>query len=352
MISRLSVLILGLLLAALAVAQTAPVLRPGDVIKVVCEEMTGSGDYPLDRFGNANIAFIGKVNLAGLTEIEAAAMIAKQLETKGIAARATVTVKLLASKDAPILYTGAVEKGGEIAPRKGLKLSDLIPIAQPTSAADMKKIRITSRDGLVLVVNHAAGGEGSNPELRSGDQVYFPLVDRAQEVYVLGGVARPGRLPFKGSLNTKEALEAVGGVLPHANSWRARITKPNGEEWPLDLSEDGREIQLEPGDVITVPLVDKQRFVTVSGAVVRPGPVELRFGMAWEQAIEAAGGYLVDADPARVTVKRMRDKGEKVIITTPLEPYDFVEVPFRRGKGSPAIEAALRVFSILSVIGR
>lgn len=352
-ILRILLLLVTVAAGALAFGQADSRLRPGDSVKVLCEEEpTISAEYRLDRQGYAAINLVGKVNLAGLTEAEAASLIKAEIEAKGLVLRPTVSVKLLQPKDVPILFAGSVEKGGEVAPRPGLRLSDVVALAEPTEAADMKKVRITSRDGKVLIVDYTTPGPQQNPEIRAGDHVFFPLVERALEVYVLGGVKQPGRIAFREGMTIKELLEASGGPLPHANIWRAKLVKPNGEEWPLDLETDGQQVKVEPGDTLNVPLVDRQRFVTVVGAVAKPGLVELQFAMDVRRAVEMAGGLLAEADPNGINVRRVRSKGDRIYLTTPLEPYDIVEVPYSRDKSNAVVQAALRILSILTVFGR
>jgi protein involved in polysaccharide export with SLBB domain len=352
MLSRLLAACLMLLLCCFAAAQDRA-LRPADVIKVICEEEPSIGaEYKLDRLGAAQINLLGSINLAGFTEPEAAALIKREIESRGILPRATITVRVQPSKDSPILYAGAVKRGGEVKPRVGLRLSEVVSLAEPTGAADMTRIKITSRLGQILLVDFTTAGPKQNPELRPGDHVFFPLVERALEVYILGAVAKPGSLPHRKGLTAKEALAESGGVLPGANASRAKVIKVNGEEWPLDLSEEGRDVQVEPGDTIAVPTVDRQRFVSVIGAVVRPGVVELEFGMNAARAVEAAGGFLPDADPQAVRVKRLRPDGERITANTPLLAFDTVEVPYTKSKSSAILQAALRVLSFISVFGR
>src|SRR5688572_12459646 len=131
---RFLLLLVALIIPALTAAQEAT-LRATDVIRIVCEEDPSfGGEFRLSAEGRISLPSVGSVRLGGLTESGAAQRIAELLVSKGLVERATVVVRLLPSASAPISYSGAVVQSGEIVPRPGIRLKDLIEIAKPTGA--------------------------------------------------------------------------------------------------------------------------------------------------------------------------------------------------------------------------
>jgi polysaccharide export outer membrane protein len=119
-------------------------------------------------------------------------------------------------------------------------------------------------------------------------------------VWVRGEVNRPGRKPLRGGSRLVDALVEAGGFSGRASGevtverqegafadgskarrflFRPGSPTPEGQ---LDL-----ELPLHHRDVVTAAL---QRYVTVGGAVARPGRYALDRGMTVSRAISTAGG--------------------------------------------------------------
>jgi protein involved in polysaccharide export with SLBB domain len=119
-------------------------------------------------------------------------------------------------------------------------------------------------------------------------------------VWVRGEVNRPGRKPLRAGSRLVDALVEAGGFSGRASGdvsvERQEGTFPDGSrtrrfrfrpgtptpEGQLDL-----ELPLQHRDVVTASL---QRYVTVGGAVVRPGKYALDNGMTVSAVITSAGG--------------------------------------------------------------
>ena len=88
-------------------------------------------------------------------------------------------------------------------------------------------------------------------------------VTKAEVVFVIGEVGRPGPIPLDGnSMSAMEAVAAAGGVLRSASSAKARILreKPGTAtrvEMDLDLKKimrgESADVPLAAGDILTVP---------------------------------------------------------------------------------------------------
>lgn len=340
-------LLVGLLAAAWGQARA---IQPGDRLVVTCSaEPSFGGEYAVDKDGYLRLPFVGPILVAGLTESAAGGHLTKAVRSKGWTG-ATLVARLIGRSDAPIAIDGAVESPAEIPFRLGMRLREVLQRARATAAADLERITITHADDKTTLVDATLSGPVGDPALLPGDRIRVPLATRPNEVLLLGAVVNPGSYPYKRGLTARQALDQAGGPGRHANLQRARILKRNGEEWPLDLSLGSRDIDLEPGDKIYLPVIDKQRFVSVIGAVAAPGPVEFSPGLTLRDAIASAGGYLPEADPAKLRVRRM--VAVKDSIPGILEPFDIVEVPYSATAQNRFVKAAMNLARILLVFGR
>jgi polysaccharide biosynthesis/export protein len=130
-------------------------------------------------------------------------------------------------------------------------------------------------------------------------------------VWVRGEVNRPGRKPLRSGSRLVDALVEAGGFSSKASGEvmveRQEGTFPDGAKTrrfrfrpgdPTPETQLDLELPLQHRDVITAAL---QRYVTVAGAVVRPGRYALDTGMTVSRVISSAGGT---TGSRKVTVQR------------------------------------------------
>jgi polysaccharide export outer membrane protein len=155
--------------------------------------------------------------------------------------------------------------------------------------------------------------------LLAGEDLALPRVAvrvreyQSQFVWVLGAVRRPGRKPLRSGTRLVDALLDAGGFQDGA-SGEVAVERPGGaftdgtrsvrfrfagtSPTPEELAELG--LPLLAGDVITAGVL---RWVTVSGAVKRPGRLALEDAPTLSRALEASGGMLRNGSE-RVLVRR------------------------------------------------
>jgi len=143
--------------------------------------------------------------------------------------------------------------------------------------------------------------------LLAGEDLPAPRVSVAvkeynsQFLWVRGAVHRPGRKPLRAGTRLVDALLDAGGFVAGASgevtlerqgsfpdgSRSRRFHFSGGTPPPEELEQLG--VLLQSGDVITAGV---QRWVTVIGAVHKPGRYPLAESMTVGGLIEAAGGLL------------------------------------------------------------
>jgi len=276
---------------------------------MVCEEEASlNRDYTVTRDGLILISFIGAIPVAGLTPVDAANRVSEELVKQRILARATVRITRVAAENAPVRFRGAVRTAGEISWRDGLRLSDLVKVCDPTVNADTERIEITSADGGKLVTALSA-----NSPLRPGDLVHFPPYTGPRELYVLGGVVRPGSMAWTAGLTLGQALTAVGGIGAAGDPNRIRLDRTSREPLRLAIPEDAA-YPLRPLDRIVVEMRPTPVSINLIGDIRRPGSYPLKPGSTLLRAIADAGGIPEGRRATVAVIYRLGTKNNRPII--------------------------------------
>ncbi|MCO5295521.1 MAG: SLBB domain-containing protein [Fimbriimonadaceae bacterium] len=297
---RLGVLLIAILLAAAAPGQGRPI-RGGDRLLVTCEqEPTLNRTVTLSKEGVGSFGILGAVEVGGQSPEDAARRLEALLLLKLSLERATVSIRILERDDLPIRFGGAVEVSGEIEATDGISLSDIVALAHPSPAADLSAVEIVRDDGSHIRADW--GGRRENPLLRPGDRVFFHLATRPRDVFVLGGVYTPRNVPHDQASTVSLAISACGGLTPHANRRDITVERDGETVARIRLDADGG-MPLQPGDTLRVGVIDERLFVTVQGAVRRPGRVAYFRGMGLRDVFAEVGGLALDADMERTVVR-------------------------------------------------
>ena len=150
---------------------------------------------------------------------------------------------------------------------------------------------------------------------------------KSQQVYVIGEVRSPGKIPMTGTMNLLEALALAGSptaaasneiVVAHPRRPSAAASAPNGKPTAmpdekdadivrvslkdLQLGKAGQDITLRDGDIINVP---KALTFYITGQVRNPGSLIWEAGMTLQQALALAGGLTERGSTRGVTASRL-----------------------------------------------
>jgi polysaccharide export outer membrane protein len=362
--------LLGLCLVLLSAwAQDPPRVQPGDSLRITVEgDESLSRVYVVDSTGAFRMPLIGLVQAGGRTTDEVAQEIARRLREGNFYRDPKVTVEIAQRAEPKVTVQGAVRRGGDFTLQTGWRLSDALNAAQPTDTADLSAVRLERLNGERLTLNHLKfiqeGDESANPLLQAGDRIFVPLRAGGRNVLVLGAVRAPGAFDYENARTLIQAIGKAGGTLPEADTTRIQIRRANqAEPIPVNLNTIQGDIELQPGDQITVPFRSVRQFIVVRGAVNRAGLINYAENMTITQAIEAAGGPKPNAILERVVILRPAERGKQQRITVnllevaqgtrpdePLLPGDTVEVPEPAQRRASAEEPLRILWLILSII--
>jgi len=350
-------------------AQDSPRVQPGDSLRVTVEgDESLSRVYVVDLAGAFRMPLIGLVQAGGRTTDEIAQEVARRLREGNFYRDPKVVVEIAQRAEPKVTVQGAVRRGGDFTLQEGWRLSDALRAAQPTDTADLSAVRLERLSGEQLTINHLKFVQESdlsaNPPLQAGDRIFVPLRAGGKNVLVLGAVRTPGALDYEQARTLIQAIGKAGGTLPEADITRIQIRRVNQADPILvNLNALQLDLDLQPGDQISVPFRAMRQFIVVRGAVNSAGLINYTEGMTLTQAIEAAGGPKPNAILERVVLLRPMERGKqrRLVVnllavaqgTRPDEqllPGDTVEVPEPTQRRNLAEESLRTLWLVLSLI--
>ena len=212
-------------------------LAPGDVLSIVVwdhPEMNlptnGSGGsnssqdqsasqvqsgYTVDSTGAIQVAYVGPIHVAGLTEMQARDLVSKKLAY--YLNKPQVTLRIESYRSRRVYVDGEVRTPGlMVLNDMTMSLPEAINRAGGfTAAGDRSRVSVTRGDKTIMVNIPDMIKKGMNPDkilLQNGDLVRVYSANESR-VFVLGEVGHPGPLPFdNGHLSLNDALGNAGGI--------------------------------------------------------------------------------------------------------------------------------------------
>jgi len=121
-----------------------------------------------------------------------------------------------------------------------------------------------------------------------------------------GEVNKPGKIPFTEGMTVRHALVLFEGMTAKAEASRAVVLGKDGRHITVDPTEmngTNSEVELQAGDVIAVPSLDKPHFFAM-GAVNTPGVFDFTEGLTLKQAVALFKGPTPTASLGRTFIVR------------------------------------------------
>ena len=268
-------------------------IGPGDVLEIrVFNQAQLSRDVRVTNKGRIRMLFIGEIEAACLTEGELSEVITGKYKKYMQDPQVDVIVKDYKSQ--PVAVIGSVTTPGRYQLQRRVRLLELLTFAGGPNAAAGGTVHII-RGGVKNFCALSEGGEASlargqgtepavageepgrpvllsfklrevlagsgsaNVDIDPGDIISVP---EAEQVFVTGGVVRPGPLPLHQKVTLLQAISMAGGFIQDAARNRVRlIRQESGGEvrnemvFNVDDIEKHRaeDVLLQSNDVIEVP---------------------------------------------------------------------------------------------------
>lgn len=278
-------------------------IGPGDLLDIrVFGHPEMGREARVDNGGRIRIPFLDEIRAACLTEVELSKVIEDRLRKYLRAPQVDVLIKDYQSQ--PVAVMGAVSHPGRFLLQRRVRLLELLALAggaNTTAGSSLNLIRgkdydfcanpaaapvVTPVDktpgpnkdaaqagaqsdeaeklfdGAFVTINlHdlLGGAPAANIYIEPGDIISVPEAD---QVFLTGGVMRPGPIPLRQATTLLQAIGIAGGFYPDAAKNRIRILRqlPGSSERKEELHDyeaiqkrKAKDVDLLPNDLIEVP---------------------------------------------------------------------------------------------------
>lgn len=229
-------------------------LGPGDEIQIrVYDTPELTMKARISESGDVGYPLLGRLELAGLTESEAADRIADGLRAEGILRNPQVTVSVEEYRSRRVTVLGEVPQPGEYFISDERTVVDMLAKAGWVKPEGADYILLTRRteEGekqYRLGLDELTGGRHQGLEAAAGDRLFVPKQD---VFYIQGAVRSAGSYRYKEGMTVMEAISIGGGLTERGSRSRIEIKRRN-EEGDMKTVDAELEDELEPGDIVLV----------------------------------------------------------------------------------------------------
>lgn len=256
-------------------------IGPGDLVHVkVLEASELEQTTRVTDAGSLSLILGGNVQVAGLTPTEAAHAIQRVLVAGHyiLTPHVSVVTEQTATQNVTIL--GQVRSPGSYTIGTPRPILDVLALAGGLTDLANRTVTVqrhASKERVTFEVSNTANAalDGS-VSVFPGDTV---IVSKADVVYVLGDVNRPGGIAIvtnDSKLSVVQAISLAGGTPPNAVPSHSRLIRKGADgshiEIPLQLSamEKGKQpdMQLQADDILYVPFSYTRNMAVGAGSLV------------------------------------------------------------------------------------
>jgi polysaccharide biosynthesis/export protein len=282
MIRAMQWLLLLLCGVACCGAQTESLtIGPGDLVHVkVLEASELEQSARVTDAGTLTLILGGRVHVAGLAPSDAALAIERVLVDGHYVLTPHVTVTLEQTATQNVTIMGQVHSPGSYAIGTSRPILDVLALAGGLTDLADRKITIqrhATSDRITYVESNSPNAAlDASVTVLPGDIVIVP---KADVVYILGDVNRPGGIAIvtnDSKLSAVQAISLAGGTPPSAVPSHTRLLRKQADgsrvEIPLQLSAmqkgNAPDMQLQADDIVYVPFSYTRNMAVGAGSLV------------------------------------------------------------------------------------
>jgi polysaccharide export outer membrane protein len=282
---------------ALSAASHAPsgeyVIGRGDVLTIeVFDVPELSREVRVSQTGSVGLPLLPvRLQLTGLTEIQAQQKIAEVLEANGLVSHPQVTVLVKEKKSRPITILGAVVHSMVYEADRPVTLLEVLAEAGGIANDAGDSVRVTRAE------RPADPASNEPPEIGPQD--------------VAGGTASSANTPEAAAASQVEKPQDTAKAAPSADPPSLTNTITVNLRGLLEGGDSRDNIPLQGGDIVTVPHAG---IVYVLGAVARPGGFVVsndREQLSTLKALALAGGLNATARKHQAVIIRKDEAGQQ-----------------------------------------
>jgi polysaccharide export outer membrane protein len=255
------------------------ILGPNDEISILSLHAEEIANKPIriTTSGDINLLMIGRIHVAGMTLEALEAEVTERL--KAYIRQPDVTINVTQFRSQPVSVFGAVGTPGVVQLEGRKTLIEVLSMAGGLKPEAGSRIRVTRKsewgpiplpavvtegDYSVAEVNIRSVEDATRPEdniaILPNDVI---TVSRAEMVYVMGEVKKPGGFPLndKRTISIIEALARAEGPGPTAKVKDSKIIREVADSNRIEIAVNlqdvlhgkAKDVMLQPNDILYVP---------------------------------------------------------------------------------------------------
>ena len=280
---------------------SAYTLDTGDILNV---QLIGQQDFikaiTINREGSINIPDIGKVNVAGLSLMEASNLIKAKVNAVFIGTEAYINLDQI--RDINILVTGNAKNPGIYTLTGNSNLLHAVSMAGGINEfGSFREINLVRNNKIIetldiydLLIN---GNYNVKSRLRSGDVVF--VAKKKNIIKIDGAVHRPAMYELKSDQSLEDIIFYANGLKQSAdreNISLERVLDGTLKSIPLINETQLKSIKPIDGDLVYIREFPFRKAL-ILGSVYKPGEYTMAAGESLLDLVEKAGGYTPNAYP-------------------------------------------------------
>jgi len=328
--------------AAVGPVDPGYLIGPGDVLRLyLWGAVELQYELNVDNQGTVFIPTAGQMFVSGVpySELKTKMTIYLSKFYEGLAANPPTVfldISLAKLKPIKIFVMGEVSKpGGYTISSFASVFNALYSVGGPLTSGSLREIRVIRNNKVISKVDLydylLKGQLIGDVRLQNNDMVFIP--SRGKTVSVLGEVLRPAIYELRVDENLKKLFEFSGGLKATAYTGRVQVSriKPFEQRKKFELEKQLVDVDLtnllqnpsadfilSDGDLVAVDTISAKliNYVTIEGAVLRPGAYDVSKVRRLSDLIYEAEGVLPEAYFSKADIIRTR----------PDETYQFISV--------------------------
>jgi polysaccharide export outer membrane protein len=207
-------------------------LGAGDSVTIQVFGQPDASNIYVGDDGMISVPLVGKIQVAGVSPVEAAERVAKALKDGGFYIDPHVTILVTQSRSQLVSVLGEVTSSGRYPIDPRTTIMDLLAQAGGVreTASDVGYVLRNDENGHVarypVSLSGLADVKDAQPAfaLSGGDSLIVP---RAEHVYVVGEVASPGTFRIEPGMTVFQAIARAGGVNERGSERRIQLRRRN-----------------------------------------------------------------------------------------------------------------------------
>ena len=276
-------------------------LDNGDVLKVqLIGQINAVELLKINRDGSLNIPDIGKINVAGLSLIEASKIIKSRVDSVLIGT--DVYVNLDEIRDVNVLVSGNAQNPGIYTLTGNSNILHALTVAGGVNEfGSYREINLVRNGNIIETLDVydvlIDGNYSLNKRLRSGDVVF--VESRKNIISIDGAVKRPAKYEVANDEFLDSVIRFSNGIKQTAdleNISLERLLDGTLKSLPIRNVSQFSSIKPIEGDLIYIR-EHSYRSATISGAVYKPGKYTMAAGETIDDLVIKAGGFTDNAYP-------------------------------------------------------